>query len=147
MPLHSKGKRKANDQSRDTKGRYTSKKKYHIAPVIADYDTEVNEFNELNVSDGMWGDDDDSGWDDTENLEDEIKINTKLKDLSLVWTDDNQLKKTKRGPYMTSKIPKSTYYDKYGPNGIFTKAAAGTKKSPASLTLAMLEIHRLNLMK
>ena len=55
IPLHSKGKRKANDQSRDTKGRYTSKKKYHIAPVIADYDTEVNEFNELNVSDGMWG--------------------------------------------------------------------------------------------
>src|SRR5580765_8934507 len=29
---------------------------------------------------------------------------------------------------MTSKIPKSTYYDKYGPNGLFTKAAAGTKK-------------------
>ena len=55
MPLHSKGKRKANDQSRDTKGRYTSKKKHHIALVIAGYDTEVNEFNELNVSDGMWG--------------------------------------------------------------------------------------------
>ena len=29
---------------------------------------------------------------------------------------------------MTSKIPKSTYYDKSGPNGLFTKATAGTKK-------------------
>ena len=34
----------------------------------------------------------------------------------------------KRGPYKIGKIPKSTYYDKYGPNGMLTKAAAGTKK-------------------
>ncbi|CAG8724465.1 10503_t:CDS:2, partial [Cetraspora pellucida] len=45
-----------------------------------------------------WGDEEDSGWDDTENIETECKT------------------------------PKSTYYDKYGPNGIFTKAAVGTKK-------------------
>ncbi|CAG8612143.1 2679_t:CDS:2 [Racocetra persica] len=29
---------------------------------------------------------------------------------------------------MKGRTPKSTYYDKYGPNGIFTKAAVGTKK-------------------
>ncbi|KAG9288442.1 hypothetical protein G9A89_015648 [Geosiphon pyriformis] len=29
---------------------------------------------------------------------------------------------------MTKKIPKSTYYGKYGLNGLFTKATAGTKK-------------------
>src|SRR5947208_1614326 len=31
-------------------------------------------------------------------------------------------------PYKKGKIPKSTYYDKYGPNGTLTKAAVGTKK-------------------
>ena len=43
-------------------------------------------------------------------------------------TSDNQLEKIKWGPYKKEKISKSTYYDKYGPNGTLTKAAAGTKK-------------------
>ena len=30
---------------------------------------------------------------------------------------------------MKGKILKSTYYDKFGPNGVSTKAAIGTKKS------------------
>ncbi|GES95772.1 hypothetical protein RCL_jg27997.t1 [Rhizophagus clarus] len=34
----------------------------------------------------------------------------------------------KRRPYKIGKIPKSTYYDKYGPNDTLTKAAAGTEK-------------------
>ncbi|CAB4429755.1 unnamed protein product [Rhizophagus irregularis] len=34
----------------------------------------------------------------------------------------------KRGPYKTGKTPKSTYYDKYGPNGTLTKVAASTEK-------------------
>ena len=42
--------------------------------------------------------------------------------------NDNQLERIKRGPYKTGKIPKSTFYDKYGPNGSLTKAAANTKK-------------------
>jgi len=29
---------------------------------------------------------------------------------------------------MKGKIPKSTHYDKYGPNGSFTKAAIGVEK-------------------
>jgi hypothetical protein len=45
-----------------------------------------------------------------------------------VWKDNNLLEKTKRGPYMKGKIPKSTYYDKFGLKGMFTKAAAGSKK-------------------
>ncbi|CAB4477291.1 unnamed protein product [Rhizophagus irregularis] len=53
-----------------------------------------------------WGDDDDSGWDEPEDMKAEIKLHQRLK----------------------GKIPKSTYYDKYGPNGILTKAAAGTEK-------------------
>ncbi|CAI2182780.1 8828_t:CDS:2, partial [Funneliformis geosporum] len=45
-----------------------------------------------------------------------------LKGPDLVWKNDNGLEKTKRGPYKIGKTPKSTYYDKYGPNDLFTKA-------------------------
>ncbi|GBB89896.1 hypothetical protein RclHR1_16730003 [Rhizophagus clarus] len=75
-----------------------------------------------------WGDDNDSGWDEPEDMEAEIKLHQRLKNLNLVWKDDNQLEKMKRGLYEIGKIPKSTYYDKYGPNGTLTKAAAGTEK-------------------
>ena len=80
------------------------------------------------LSEEEWGDDDDSGWDDLENREDENKIYQKLKGLDLVWKNDNELENTKRRPYKIGKTPKSTHYNKYGPTGSFTKAAAGTKK-------------------
>src|SRR3954462_5494092 len=48
--------------------------------------------------------------------------------LKLEWKENVQLEKTKRGKYMKGKTPKSTYYDKYGPSGTFTKAAAGSSK-------------------
>ncbi|CAG8592559.1 7759_t:CDS:1 [Acaulospora colombiana] len=105
---------------------------YHTLSIIADRNTEVNEvndFNELDVSDREWGDGDDSGWDDEEGME-----------LGLVWKNDNHLEKTKRGPYMTGKTPKSTYYDKYGLNGSFTKAAVGAKKLSASLIMQVMDL-------
>ena len=80
------------------------------------------------LSEKEWGDDDDSRWDDLKNREDENKIYQKLKGLDLVQKNDNKLENTKRRPYKIGKTPKSTHYDKYGPNGSFTKAAAGTKK-------------------
>jgi signal transduction protein with GAF and PtsI domain len=46
----------------------------------------------------------------------------------LVWSDNAHLERKKRGPYLTGKIKKSTYFDKYGPSGCFTKAAKGTAK-------------------
>ena len=79
-------------------------------------------------NDEEWDDDDDSGWDDAEDTKEEIKINRRLK-LDLVWKDNNLLEKTKWGSYMKGKILKSTYYDKFGPNGMSTKATIGTKKS------------------
>jgi len=36
------------------------------------------------------------------------------------------LEQKKRGPYLIGKTKKSTYFDKYGPSGSFTKAAIGT---------------------
>jgi len=46
----------------------------------------------------------------------------------LVWSNDAYLERKKRGSYLTGKTKKSTYFDKYGPSGSFTKAANGTKK-------------------
>jgi len=64
-----------------------------------------------------WGDDDDSGW------EDEVNLMCNLK-----WNADNEFEKKKRGLYKASKISKSTYYDKWGPSGSFTKSAISTSK-------------------
>ncbi|RIA88737.1 hypothetical protein C1645_825920 [Glomus cerebriforme] len=64
-----------------------------------------------------WGDNDDSGW------EDEVDLMCNLK-----WNANSEFEKTKRGPYKTSKIPRSMYYDKWGPSGSFTKSAIGTSK-------------------
>src|SRR5581483_4480550 len=64
-----------------------------------------------------WGDDDDSGW------EDEVDLMCSLK-----WDANNEFEKTKQGPYKVGKTPRSTYYDKWGPSGSFTKSAIGTSK-------------------
>src|SRR5947207_15051521 len=48
------------------------------------------------------------------------------KNCELVWSDSAHLEQKKRGPYLTGKTKKSTYFDKYGPSGSFTKAAIGT---------------------
>ncbi|CAI2201367.1 19704_t:CDS:2, partial [Funneliformis geosporum] len=56
-----------------------------------------------------WGNDDGSRWDDPEDIEAKIKLNQRLKEFS--------------------KMPKSTYYDKYDPNGSLTKAAAEDSSS------------------
>ncbi|PKK45876.1 hypothetical protein RhiirC2_834733, partial [Rhizophagus irregularis] len=70
-----------------------------------------------------WGDEDDSGWDDEINF-----LNEKENKCELVWSDNAHLEQKKRGPYLTGKTKKSTYFDKYGPSGSFTKAAKGTIK-------------------
>jgi hypothetical protein len=67
-----------------------------------------------------WGDEDDSGWD-----EDDLS-NEKENKSELVWTDSAYLEQKKRGPYLTGKTKKSTFFDKYGPSGSFTKAAKGS---------------------
>ena len=46
----------------------------------------------------------------------------------MVWSNDAYLERKKRGSYLTGKTKISTYFDKYGPSGSFTKAAKGTKK-------------------
>ena len=80
----------------------------HANDLVDDGDeAELDKLDVIN-NDEEWGDDDDSGWDDEEDIEEEIKINQRLK-LDLVWKDNNLLEKTKRGPYMKGKIPKSTY--------------------------------------
>src|SRR5947209_20468969 len=101
MTRPSKRKIKVKEQERDNNGRFAKK------PYIVD----------------DWGDDNDSGWDDEMDLFSEKEDNYKL-----VWSDNAELEQKKRGPYLTGKTKKSTYFDKYGPSGCFTKAAKGTIK-------------------
>ena len=81
-------------------------------------------------NDSEWEDEDDSGWKSQENLEQENEYFKKLnkQPIELKWTKDAILEKQKRGKYMTGKLPKSTYYDKYDPSDIYTKAAEGSSK-------------------
>ncbi|UZO29111.1 uncharacterized protein OCT59_022601 [Rhizophagus irregularis] len=104
MTRPSKRKSKAKEQERNNYGTFTKKSR------ISD---ELDE----------WGDENDSGWDD-----DEVSLLNEKKALELTWSDNTHLEQKKRGPYLTGKIKKSTYFDKYGPSGSFTKAAKRTMK-------------------
>ena len=88
-----------------------------------------------------WGDDDDSGWDyEIDYLDDKAAYDqVKEKPLELVWSDNAHLETNKRGPYLTGEIKKSTYFDKYGPSGSFTKAAKGTVKITNYLNKSTLD--------
>ncbi len=101
MTRPSKRKIKVKEQERDNSGRFAKK------PQIID----------------DWGDEDDSEWDDEINL-----LSEKEDKYKLVWSDNAEFEQKKRGPYLTGKTKKSTYFDKYGPSGCFTKAAKGTAK-------------------
>jgi len=136
MPPLSKQKRASKERSRITGGKYDAKKVYKnnnsIKKTIKknnfDLRNDETASSEFFNEDEDWGDDDDSGWDDPEDMEVETRIHQRLKGIDLVWRNDNKLERTKRGPYKIGKIPKSTFYDKYGPNGSLTKASAGTEK-------------------
>src|ERR1044071_2703776 len=105
MTRPSKRKIKVKEQERDNKGKFSKKLK-------------LPEFDE-------WGDEDDSGWDDDISIINEKKV-FENEPFEIVWSDNACLEKKKRGPYLTGKIKKSTYFKKYGPSGSFTKAAKGT---------------------
>jgi hypothetical protein len=101
MTRLSKRQTKAKEQKRNNNGKFAKK---------------------LRVVDD-WEDDDDSGWDDEIDI-----LNEKEKKHELVWSDNAHLEQKKRGPYLAGRTKKSTYFDKYGPSGSFTKAAKGTIK-------------------
>ncbi|CAB4421001.1 unnamed protein product [Rhizophagus irregularis] len=127
MPLPSKQKRKLKEQTRTIDGKFDKKANKDSQQLIDDNNNDVS-VEEFFNEDEDWGDDDDSEWDDLEDMEAELRIYQRIRNCGLVWKDDNHLEKIKRGPYKIGKTPKSTYYDKYGPSGSLTKAAAGTKK-------------------
>ncbi|CAB4446590.1 unnamed protein product [Rhizophagus irregularis] len=129
MTRPSKRKTKIREQERDNCGKFAKK------PRVVD----------------DWGDDDDSGWDDELDV-----LNEKEDKYELVWSDNAHLERKQRGPsllkmanflkyfyrpryngfqnncaiifYLAGKTKKSTYFDKYGPSGCFTKAAKGSAK-------------------
>ena len=149
MPLTSKKKRIYKNQLRETNGRFgTSKKFKETHQIHESFDylgvEEVEKdlgIEESLVVDDEWGDEEDSGWEDEgwkgegwdegwdEGWEDEEVLHEREgeKLTNLVWKDIAILEKKKRGPYLVGPTKKSTYYDKWGPNGVYTVAASNTK--------------------
>src|SRR3989337_1526987 len=112
MTRPSKRKARAKKQERNDNGTFTKKSRID--------------------DDDDWGNEDDSGWNEV------ILPNEKEKNCELVWTDSAHLEETKRGSYLTGKTKKSTYFDKYGPSGSFTKAAKGTAKITTFLNKSLV---------
>ncbi|CAG8634879.1 9973_t:CDS:2 [Dentiscutata heterogama] len=107
MPPSSKGKRKARNQNRNSEGRYCNPKKVlHILVILTDQENLEDEFGELYNSD----------------REGELNVSDRKESKDDSWNKYDELNVS------DLETPKLTYYDKYGPNGIFTKAAVGTKK-------------------
>src|SRR4051794_24821965 len=69
---------------------------------------------------------DDSEDENQLNLDKQEKINKLINTPLELRIKKNDVEKKIRGPYMIGATKKSTWYDKYGPNGSFTKAAANT---------------------
>ena len=113
MTRPSKWKIKVQEQERDNNGRFAKK-----SQIIDD-----------------WEDENDSGWDDEIDL-----LSEKEDKYKLVWSDNAEFERKKRGSYLTRKIKKSTYFDKYEPNGCFTKAAKGTAKITTFLNKHQVEL-------
>ncbi|GBC21156.2 hypothetical protein RIR_jg24235.t1 [Rhizophagus irregularis DAOM 181602=DAOM 197198] len=132
MPPVKKRQKLYKQQFRTSDGRFGTKKRSNNNHPTQ-YELNIREGTddvtlELEFSAEEWGDDDDSGWEDEFDLEKEKNTQSKLMMIELEWDVNNEFEKKKRGPYSACKTPKSTYYDKWGPSGSFTKAAFGTSK-------------------
>src|SRR6266498_245972 len=112
MPLTSKKKCCYKNQLRKSNGRFGNSKKFK-----ENFGAEENfRVEEVLGEDLVAGD-----WEDKNLDEDWVNEET------LVWKDNAILNKQKRGPYLVGLMKKSTYYDKWGPNGTYTVAASNTK--------------------
>lgn len=136
MTRPSKRKISAKEQERESNGRFAKK-----AQIIDDWgDDEDSGWDDHNNSwddhDNSW-DDHDNSWDGHDNSWDDDLSNEKKVEVELVWSNDAHLEK-KRGSYLTGKTKKSTYFDKYGPSGSFTKAAKGTAKITTFLNKSLV---------
>ena len=122
-------------QERSKKGTFAKKKQ------------KVNEENTIDFSEDDVCDDVsdiESGWEEDESLQEVENRFQRLQKLGLFWTSEANKNIQKSGPYKTGKCPKSTYYDKYGPSGSFTKAAKGTTKITSFWNNSMQEIDNLD---
>ena|SRR6266540_1003202 len=78
-----------------------------------------------------WKDENNNEWDDNE-WDNEISLNKKKffedKPFEIIWLNNICLKQKKYRPYLTEKIKKLTYFNKYGPSSSFIKAVKRTIK-------------------
>ncbi|PKY56955.1 hypothetical protein RhiirA4_508603 [Rhizophagus irregularis] len=131
MPPAKKRQKLYEQQSRTSDGRFGPKIMNQRLSVRNDSEGVDDYSFELEIqleSAEEWGNDDDSGWEDEIDLEKEKEAQSKFMMAKLEWNVNNEFEKKKRGPYKTRETPRSTYYDKWGPSGSFTRSAIGTSK-------------------
>ncbi|CAB5357482.1 unnamed protein product [Rhizophagus irregularis] len=131
MPPAKKRQKLYEQQSRTSDGRFGPKRMNQRFSVRNDSEGVDDYSFELEIqleSAEEWGNDDDSGWEDEIDLEKEKEAQSKFMMPKLEWNVNNEFEKKKRGPYKTRETPRSTYYDKWGPSGSFTRSAIGTSK-------------------
>ncbi|CAG8722950.1 9111_t:CDS:1, partial [Acaulospora morrowiae] len=91
-------------------------------------DLAADKWGEKDLAADEWGDEEDSNWEDEIDFQESRKEHLTKQALELVWKDNTVLENQKRGPYLVGPTKKSTYYEKWGPNGAYTIATKGTKK-------------------
>ncbi|CAB4474979.1 unnamed protein product [Rhizophagus irregularis] len=131
MPPAKKRQKLYEQQSRTSDGRFGPKRMNQRFSVRNDSEGVDDYSFELEIqleSAEEWGNDDDSGWEDEIDLKKEKEAQSKFMMAKLEWNVNNEFEKKKRGPYKTRETPRSTYYDKWGPSGSFTRSAIGTSK-------------------
>ncbi|CAB4430336.1 unnamed protein product [Rhizophagus irregularis] len=125
----SKQKRKLKEQPRTADGKYNIKKTCNDSRDSLILEVSYNDDN----SSDFFGDsscyfnDDSDSFNDNGGSSSSFVNDIPAGNINFEFFNDEEVK-NKAGPYKIGKIPKSTYYDKYGPNGILTKAAVGTEK-------------------
>lgn len=130
MPRPTKRKAAHKKVNRNEQGKFTKEVEVTLSDMEVDTLEEQSEIGYDALSEYDWENDEVSDWGSDFDLEEGQDTRDKLLkvDFGLKWRPDAKLEREKRGPYKTGKIPKSTYYDKWGPSGTWTKAAKGTPK-------------------
>jgi hypothetical protein len=125
-------KRKATHQkvSRDGRGRFIRGELDFINTEASTLEIVEMGLGDDLLSEQLWENDEVSDWGSDVDSEAEQDICNRLSrdGAWLKWRPDANLEKSSRGPYKVGKMPKSTYYDKWGPSGSWTAAAKGVPK-------------------
>jgi len=125
-------KRKAAHQkvSRDEGGRFIRSEHDFINTEASTLEIVETGLGDDLLSEQLWENDEVSDWGSDVDSEAEQDICNRLlrDDVWLKWRPDANLEKSSRGPYKVGKMPKSTYYDKWGAKWFVDSSSKGGSK-------------------